>query len=168
VKAKYGWWSLTLAADEDHSGRNCSPGSASSQVVKIKLSLCEIKHHEDVWRIGGITPLILKLYTRLRWLASFTPRSLYQSSSGSQSQSGRGGKEKYPSSCREFNPGHTAHSLVTVMTELSLIHWLINIYLLLHTERLKRQLEGMSCSAPIRSNRKENYSIISNLTSLWK
>jgi hypothetical protein len=54
---------------------------------------------------GGIAPRILYLGTRLRWMVSFTPRSLYpqRKSSwypldrrlgGPQSRSGRGGEEK--------------------------------------------------------------------------
>jgi hypothetical protein len=32
-----------------------------------------------------------------------------------QSQSGCGGKEKNPNTCQELNPGHSAHSLVTIL-----------------------------------------------------
>jgi len=34
-------------------------------------------------------------------------------------------KRKYPWLCREFSPGHTAHSLVTILTELSQLHYMV-------------------------------------------
>jgi hypothetical protein len=57
------------------------------------------------WRSGGITPCILDLGTRWRWVVSFTPRPLYlqgkspwypldRKLDGPQSRPGRGGEEK--------------------------------------------------------------------------
>jgi hypothetical protein len=46
---------------------------------KVKLSLCLTKHHamKTYWESAGITPRILDLSTRWRWVDSFTPRPLY-------------------------------------------------------------------------------------------
>jgi hypothetical protein len=47
--------------------------------VKVKLSLWFdwVPRHEGVWGSGGISPTILDLGTRWRWVVSFTPRPLY-------------------------------------------------------------------------------------------
>jgi hypothetical protein len=47
--------------------------------VKVKLSLCLTKYHamKTYWRSRSITPHILDLDTRWKWLVSFTPQSLY-------------------------------------------------------------------------------------------
>jgi len=56
------------------------------------------------WGSGGITPHILWLRTRRRWVVSFTPRPLYHQRNspcypldrrlgGPQSRSGRGGED---------------------------------------------------------------------------
>jgi hypothetical protein len=60
----------------------------SRQVVKFKLSLVlnEILYHADVWRRGGIAPIILKFFTlaleESEWSVSrpgrFTPRQITQ------------------------------------------------------------------------------------------
>jgi hypothetical protein len=36
-----------------------------------------------------------------------------------QTQSGHDGKDKSSHLCRKLNPGHPAHSLITVLTEVS-------------------------------------------------
>jgi len=43
------------------------------------LSLCLTKRHatKTYWGSGAITPRILDLGTRRRWVVSFTPRPLY-------------------------------------------------------------------------------------------
>jgi len=45
--------------------------------------------------------------------------------SGSWNQSGCGGEEKI--SAPTINPGHPPHSLVTILTELPQLHWLIYV-----------------------------------------
>jgi hypothetical protein len=46
--------------------------------IKLKLSVCLIKHHAiKTMRNWGITPRILNLRTRWKWVASFMPRPLY-------------------------------------------------------------------------------------------
>jgi len=47
--------------------------------VNVKLSLCLTKHHamKTYWGIGGISPRILNLGIRWRWVVSFTPRPIY-------------------------------------------------------------------------------------------
>jgi hypothetical protein len=67
------------------------------------------EHHavKGYWRSEGITPCILNLGARWRWLISFTTRPFYPQRKspwyqltwrmgGAQSQSGRGGEEKNP------------------------------------------------------------------------
>jgi hypothetical protein len=67
------------------------------------------------WGSGDITPHILDICTRLRWVVSFTPRPLYSQGKGPwcpldkrlggpQSRSGRGGKKKNSQPRRESNP----------------------------------------------------------------
>jgi hypothetical protein len=73
------------------------------------------KHHAmKAYWIGGIATRILELGTRLRWIVSFTFRSLYPQGKspcypldrrlrGPQSRSASGGEE-IPSPCRNSNP----------------------------------------------------------------
>jgi len=99
-----------------------SPNGSWQQVtskIMVKLSLCLSKHHtmEKYWGDGGIAQYILNLSTRRRWVAIFTPWSLYswnkspwdpldRSLGGPQSQSGHGGEEKESHRCpsKELNP----------------------------------------------------------------
>jgi hypothetical protein len=97
----------------------------------MKMFSCLIKYRAIKSRSGGITPCILNLGTRWRWMVSFTPWALYTRGKsprypldrrfgGPQSLSERGGEEKnsYHSPYRELNPGHQACSLVPMLTEL--------------------------------------------------
>jgi len=81
---------------------------------------------------GDITPRILIVGTRLRWVVSFTPRPLYpwdnrplyplgRRLGGPQSRSRLGGegKNSHYCLCLQLNPSLLAHSLVYVLTELS-------------------------------------------------
>jgi len=82
------------------------------------------------WGSGGIGPCILNLRIRQRWVVGFMNWSLYpqERAPGTHWMGGwvglRGSldavaKRKNPCSCQESNPGHPAHSLVTILTELS-------------------------------------------------
>jgi len=90
------------------------------------LYLC----HEEVLGSGGIAPCILNLGTRWRWVVSSTPRLLYprrkslrfpldRSLGGPQSQFGRGGEKEIFRPSQESNPCRPAHSLVSVLSEIS-------------------------------------------------
>jgi hypothetical protein len=82
---------------------------------------------------GGIAPRILDLGSRWRWVISFTPRPLHsqgkslryplhRSLGGPQSRSGSDGEEKNsqpPTGIETQELRCTAHSLVTIPTELS-------------------------------------------------
>jgi hypothetical protein len=83
------------------------------------------------WESGDITPRILNLGTRWRWVFSFTARSLYPRRKsprypldgrlgGPQSRAGRGGEEEksHHCLCQELNPSRPARSVVPTLTEL--------------------------------------------------
>jgi hypothetical protein len=89
------------------------------------------KYHtmKTYWGNGGITPRILNLGTRWRWVVSFTLRPLYPRSKslrypldgrldGPQSRSGRGGEGNKSHQCpfRELNTGYLARNLVSVLS----------------------------------------------------
>jgi hypothetical protein len=81
---------------------------------KVKMSLCLIKeHHEEVLGSGSITPRILNLGIRWRWVVSFTPRPLYPLGKSCwcplnrrmgepQSRSGCCGDKKKTCNCRDL------------------------------------------------------------------
>jgi hypothetical protein len=48
-----------------------------SHVWPRKRCSCPCSRHEYVWGSRGITPLILSLCNRWRWVVGFTPRPLY-------------------------------------------------------------------------------------------
>jgi hypothetical protein len=99
--------------------------------VTVKLSLCLTKHHtmKMYWRSGGITPCILDLSTRWRWVVSFMPQPLYprERVPGTHCIGGWVGpkasldavvKGKIPSHYWDLNPCYSVHSPV-------LYHWAI-------------------------------------------
>jgi hypothetical protein len=72
---------------------------------KVVLVLDQIPYHEDVWQSGGITPRILHLGIRWKWVVSFMLGLLYPQGKSpcypydrrmgeQQSWSGCGGEEK--------------------------------------------------------------------------
>jgi hypothetical protein len=89
--------------------------------------LNEVTCHEDVRVAGGMVPCILTLSARWRWMVSFTSQPLYprypldRRLNGFQSRSDTAvARTKIPSlPCRKSNLGRPAHSLVTILTELS-------------------------------------------------
>jgi len=72
---------------------------------------------------GGIAPHI-NFGNRRRWVVSCSHRLLY-TPGGPQSRSGRSGEEKKLWSCRESNHGRPANSLVTILTELFRLLYLL-------------------------------------------
>jgi hypothetical protein len=91
---------------ESGTSKRCK-GWAMTVKVKVKLSLCFnwAPRHEDVLGSGGISPRILDLGTRWRWVVGFTPRAALPTGKeplvpvsrrlgGLQSRSGRDGEEK--------------------------------------------------------------------------
>jgi len=77
--------------------------------------LCLIKHHiikTFVLGSRGMTPRILNLRTRWRWVVRRT--------GGPLSRSGHGGKERksLPYLCRGSKPSRPAHNLVATLSEL--------------------------------------------------
>jgi hypothetical protein len=85
---------------------------------------------EDESGSGSIAPLILNLNTRWRWVVNFTLRPLYPRRKnpgthwigswvglrvGLDAVANKGN----PCTCRESNPGCSAHSLITVLTDVS-------------------------------------------------
>jgi hypothetical protein len=117
--------------------------------VKVKVSLCLNKYHalktylllnqashrETNWGNGYIAPSILDLGTRRRQVFGFTPRgksSRYPLDSRQvrpQSQSGSGSEEKKFHYCPrwELKLGRPAHSLVSIVIELSQLWVPMNI-----------------------------------------
>jgi hypothetical protein len=96
----------------------------------VKLFLWLTKY-QDMKRGRDIASCDFNLGARWRWMVSFTLRplylqgkspqySLYGRLSGSQNWFRKGGEEKISLYwlCRELNPGRTARSLVTMLTEL--------------------------------------------------
>jgi hypothetical protein len=98
-------------------GKLRSKAMASYGNVKAKLSLCLTKHHamKAYWGSERISPRILDLGTRLRWVVRFTLRPLYpqvkslwypldRRLNGPQSRSGRCGEEKNSQPLSEIEP----------------------------------------------------------------
>jgi hypothetical protein len=84
------------------------------------------------WGNWSIAPRILNLSTKWRRVVSFTPRPLYSLEKspwcpldrrlgGPKSRSGRGGEEKisHYCPCRELNPCRQAHTLVSILSQLT-------------------------------------------------
>jgi len=97
------------------------------------------KHHaiKTYWGSGGLAPHI-NIGTRWRWVVSFMPQLLYPWGKspqysldrrliGPQIQSWHSGKEKesYHCSCQELKRGCPAHSLVSILTELLQLPYLL-------------------------------------------
>jgi hypothetical protein len=86
---------------------SCGATGKTYKISKLSLCFSLTEHHamKVYWRSGFITPRILDLGTRWRWVVSFTPLPLYTQGNspwcplhrrldGPQSRSGRGGEEK--------------------------------------------------------------------------
>jgi hypothetical protein len=128
------------------------PKHLSEQKDRIKVAsvLNQVPRHEDVWGSGGIAPHIPNLGTRLRWLISFTPRSLHPpGKTGTHLivtlMGPRAGMnpvaKKNPCACRELNPVRPARSSVTILAEiLRLTHIILKIYVI-------RGNQGSKCAA---------------------
>jgi hypothetical protein len=100
---------------------------ACFRILKVKLSLCFswAPRHGGVLGSGGITPRILDLGTRWRWVVSFTPRLLYPQGKSPWYPLGRrlGGaqnrwREKFPAPAGNRSSDHPARSP-------ALYHWAI-------------------------------------------
>jgi len=90
------------------------------------------------WESGGIGPCILNLGTRCKRLVRFTPRPLYSRGKGRRypldrslirpwNWSGRGGDEEksHHSTCQKLKSGHSARSLVSILTELPRLQFVL-------------------------------------------
>jgi len=98
------------------------------QAMKTSSVLIQAVRYDDLWESEGIVPR-LNLNIRWKWVVSFTHWPLYPCGKstqyplnrrldGPQSQSGCNAEEKNSLPTRNPNPGHPAHSLVTMVTEL--------------------------------------------------
>jgi hypothetical protein len=101
--------------------------------IKVKLSLCFLTEHHALkayWGSGGITPHILNLGTKWRWVVNFTPRLLYpqgkrpwypldRSPGGPQNHSQRGGEAKNFHCLPGFEPPIIQLVAQSYTTELS-------------------------------------------------
>jgi hypothetical protein len=104
----YSWFSHTAFSYQ--LGTN--PGKG--KVVPVFLT----KHHamKAYWGSGGITPLIIDLGTRWRWVVSFTPRPLYPQGKSSwypfgKRLGGRWWREKFPAPAGNRTLQHRSSNL---------------------------------------------------------
>jgi hypothetical protein len=103
----------------------------NSDFVTEKLNSCPCaltEHHamKANWGSGGLTPRILDLGARGRWVVSFTPRPLYPQGKslwyplgGTRRQSGHGGEEKNSQSLQGLEPSTILPAAQRYTTELS-------------------------------------------------
>jgi hypothetical protein len=111
------WWSAPAEKTKWRTFGERQRRGGEKFKVKVQLPLCFnlALLHGGLLGNGGITPLILDLGTRWRWVVSFTPCLLYPQGKspwyplgrrlgGPQSRSGHGGEEKNFQPLSGFEP----------------------------------------------------------------